>query len=278
MPSLRESYAPPIAAEGWNYVRYLGPLHHARTRPLYLSVRQAELVVTANREPTKLWSIDRLGPCGEDMNRHACSLKREGTQTYVSYNLPISGDKGEVVLGPQTRFDISRVNRMQKPCHIIVYQEPSVPDAECCEEGSESIETDEPQSANDDDVPMDVDTETEAPEEARKVEKPPPVEWCLGVSEDFKVILKAFPPTSEYPEELVGQRPVWEFTSRAEAINQDYPTPVVAPPAWDPVAARNPLRRDFSLHPRRFEIYNREYWPELAFAENTSDEVYVTST
>ncbi|KAK2464097.1 hypothetical protein APHAL10511_003884 [Amanita phalloides] len=210
----RESYVPPIAAEGWNYMHYLGPLHHARTRPLYLSICQAELVVTANREPMKLWSIDRLGPCGEDMNRHACLLKREGTQTYISYHLPISGDKGEVVLGPQMRFDISRVNRMQKPCHIIVYQEPSVPSTECCEEISESIDTDEPQSADGGDVPMDVDTETsEAPEEAPKVEKPPPVEWCLGVSEDFKVILKAFPPTSECHEELAKQRPVWDFTS-----------------------------------------------------------------
>ena len=53
---LSEAYAPAIALESWNYVRYLGPLPRPQTAPLFLCVQQGELVVATGREASKLVS------------------------------------------------------------------------------------------------------------------------------------------------------------------------------------------------------------------------------
>jgi hypothetical protein len=59
------AYTSPLALEGWNYVRYVGPLANPQTEPLFLCVKQGELVVAANREPSKLVSRGRrYGGCG----------------------------------------------------------------------------------------------------------------------------------------------------------------------------------------------------------------------
>jgi len=58
MPNVDPTYTSPLALEGWNYIRYVQPLANPQTEPLFLCVRQGELVVAANREASKLVSRD----------------------------------------------------------------------------------------------------------------------------------------------------------------------------------------------------------------------------
>ena len=135
MANNNRTYTAAVALEGWNYIRYVGPLVNPQTEPLFLCVREGDLIVAPDREPSKLvrwtaswwmlsnanaqgeqWYVNRLRADEDDVNRHACSLKHGGTQTYVNYNLPASQREGEAVLGPQVRFDLLRVEPMRKPC------------------------------------------------------------------------------------------------------------------------------------------------------------------
>ena len=62
------------------------------------------------------WYVKRLRAAEDDINRHACSFKHEGTQTYLNHHFTESQRIGEVVLGPQARFDLLRIDPMRKPC------------------------------------------------------------------------------------------------------------------------------------------------------------------
>ncbi|KIL60850.1 hypothetical protein M378DRAFT_167662 [Amanita muscaria Koide BX008] len=61
---------------------------------------------------------------------------------------------------------------------------------------------------------------------------------------------------------MASKRPVWEFTSREEAIRQDYPS--FAPtttPRRDLSQANNPMHRDYYMRHNLLTKFEREYWP-----------------
>lgn len=57
-----------------------------------------------------------------------------------------------------------------------------------------------------------------------------------------------------------SDKPIWELTTREEAMNEDRPT-VPAPVVPDPRAANNPMRTEFYTRPGRLEAYERSFWP-----------------
>ncbi|KAF8332527.1 hypothetical protein F5887DRAFT_922433 [Amanita rubescens] len=246
MSNTTPAYTSPLALEGWNYVRYVGPLANPQTEPLFLCVRQGELVVAANREPSKLrdqWIVSKLRAEEDDVNRHACYFKHEGTEDYIGHRFPPPHRNGEVVIGPQARFDVLR--------------DPCVPAEECCEE---DVGETEPTV---DDVPMETDTEVNDAnmvEEQEEEPAKPPLDWYLGVSEDLKVVLKSFPVSSEGSSGVTEDRPIWELTTRDEAIDEDHP-PAPVPVVRDPRAANNPMRTEYYTRPGRFEAYEKSFWP-----------------
>lgn len=56
MANNSQTYTAAVALEGWNYIRYVGPAVNPQTEPLFLCVRQGDLVVAPHREPAKLVS------------------------------------------------------------------------------------------------------------------------------------------------------------------------------------------------------------------------------
>ncbi|KAM6497509.1 hypothetical protein JOM56_007982 [Amanita muscaria] len=234
-----------------------------------MRVDQGELVVATGREPSKMWSVVRLRAPEDNVNRHACALKREGTQTFIGYRLDPEEGKGEIVLGPQARFDVFRVTRMKKPSYIRVYTPPL---EECCDDDPGSDDAQSQIAGPSDDAqtqiagPSDGESSDSTAETSTGTEtKPDPpsaVEWYLGISADLKVVIKPFPPMSECSEEMASKRPVWEFTSREEAIRQDYPS--IAPtttPRRDLSQANNPMHRDYYMRHNLLTKFEREYWP-----------------
>ncbi|KAF8637010.1 hypothetical protein AX17_003107 [Amanita inopinata Kibby_2008] len=260
MAGLDEAYSPAIALEGWSYARYVGPFARPQAEQVFLCVRRGELVVATGREPSKLWYIHRLRATEDYLHRNACSLRREGTQRHVSYSFPKPGDRGEVALGPEARFDMLRIKRMKKPCYIRVYQEP--PEEKCCEpeggdaEGATDNAEASERAAEAPDVRM-ADEEERGEEEPDQPSKPQ-LEWYLGVSEDLKVVLKVFPPESECTTEQTGEKPIWEFVTRDEAVDEEIPQSYA--PAWNPRLANDPRHREFYTHPDRFN-HDRGFWP-----------------
>jgi len=258
MPTVNPTYNSPLGQAGWNYIRYVGPwVNPTPTEPLFLCMRLGELVVAANREPSKLWIVNRLRAEEDDVNRRACSFKHEGTQDYIGYQFPPQGN-GEVAIGPQARFDVFRVSPMRRPCHIKVYQDPCAPAGESGKEDANDTEL------TVDDQPMEID-DTEVNDGNRiEVEEPakPPLDWYLGVSEDLKVVLKSFLAPLEGPGSsgVTDDRPIWELVTRDEAIDEDHPS-VPAPVARDPRATNNPMLTEYYTRPDRFEAYDRSFWP-----------------
>jgi len=60
--------------------------------------------------------VSKLRVEEDDVNRHACYFKREGTEDYIGHRFPSPDRNGEVVIGPQARFDVLRVSPMRRPC------------------------------------------------------------------------------------------------------------------------------------------------------------------
>ena len=58
MPNVNPNYTAALALQCWNYIRYVGPLPDAQTEPLFLCMRQGELVVAANRQGSTMVSRD----------------------------------------------------------------------------------------------------------------------------------------------------------------------------------------------------------------------------
>jgi hypothetical protein len=51
-----QAHTAAVALEAWNYIRYIGPFVDPQTEPLFLCVRQGNLIVAPDREPSKLVS------------------------------------------------------------------------------------------------------------------------------------------------------------------------------------------------------------------------------
>ncbi|KAF8651906.1 hypothetical protein AX14_008445 [Amanita brunnescens Koide BX004] len=130
---------------------------------------------------------------------------------------------------------------------IKVHQELCGPEENNCEEGTGA----EPADAG----PLEMDTEVE-----KETVEVPPLEWYLGVSEDLKVVIRSFPPPSEGAAGAANEWPVWELTTRDEAIDEDNPSTAL-PVVGDPRAANNPMRREYYTRPDRFSSYERNFWP-----------------
>ncbi|PFH48638.1 hypothetical protein AMATHDRAFT_64936 [Amanita thiersii Skay4041] len=261
-----EFYTPAIALEGWSYIRYVGPFPEPELEHVFLCATKEDcLIVARKREGSKLWYINRLRADEDNLHRNACALKREGSQLFLSCYVPAEdAAMGELFLSQRkTRFDMLRVERLKRPCYIRVYQERAAPEEEVCQTD------DTVTSGISDDSEMDMTvtegTDLEGVNEGgkgkrREEEEQLRVEWFLGISHDFRAILKPFPPESECTPEQTRRKPVWEFITRDEAMDEDNP-PKYAP-VWDPRRANDPTRREFFTRPDRFRIHDRGFWPK----------------